>query len=301
MNWTLALRTTLLLGALTGLLVVCGYLLAGPQGVLPALAVAAVANFGAYWFADRAALAMAGAREVSYAEAPGLYHLVQELSRAAGLPMPRVAIVEAAAPNAFATGRDPEHAVVAVTTGLLEVLDADELRAVLAHELGHVRNRDTLIASIAATLAGAVTALAEWLQWGLLLGGAREREEASSGPLQWLGQLLMVILAPLAALLIQLAVSRGREFGADEAGARLCGDPLALARALEKIESYALGTPLPVNAAVSHLFIIPPLTGAALAELFSTHPSTAERVRRLRRLAERWPIAAARWMRGWAW
>lgn len=300
MSWTLALRTTLLLGALTGLLIACGYLVAGPQGVLPALVVAAIANFGAYWFSDRAALAMAGAREVAYAEAPGLYRILAELSHAAGLPMPRLAIIDAPAPNAFATGRDPAHAVVAVTTGLLEVLDADELRAVLAHELGHVRNRDTLLASIAATLAGAVTALAEWLQWGALLGGQREREE-QGGPLRWLGQLAVVLLAPLAALLIQLAVSRGREFGADETGARLCGDPLALARALEKIESYALGTPLPVNAAVGHLFIIPPLTGAALAELFSTHPSTAERIRRLRRLAERLPGATPRWLRGWAW
>jgi heat shock protein HtpX len=285
------LRTTLLLGALTGLLLALGYLVAGPEGVLPALLLAALLNFGAYWFSDRAALAMAGAREVSYAEAPALHRIVAELAARAGLPMPRVAIIDAAAPNAFATGRDPGHAVVAVTTGLLEVLDEDELVAVLAHELGHVRNRDILISSVAATLAGAVTAPADWLQWGLFFGAHHDDEERS--PLRWLGAIPMLILAPIAAVLIQLAISRGREFGADETGAELVGDPLALARALEKIEADAAGTPLRVNPAAGHLVIIPPLTGEALASLLSTHPSTAARVRRLEQLAARlfprWP------------
>ena len=294
------IRTTILLGGLTGLLLALGYLLAGPEGLLPALAFAAILNFGAYWFSDRAALAMAGAREVSYAEAPRLHNLVASLAARAGLPMPRVAIIDAAAPNAFATGRDPAHAVVAVTTGLLEILDEDELGAVLAHELGHVRNRDILVSSVAATLAGAVTALADWFQWGLLFGMHRDEGEESS-PLHWLGALLMLILAPIAAMLIQLAISRGREFGADETGAELSGDPLALARALEKIESYALGTPLPVNPAASHLFIIPPLTVGALANLFSTHPPTHERVRRLERLASRMLPPWRPFVRGWAW
>lgn len=278
------LRTTVLLGALTGLLLALGYLVAGPEAVLPALVLAALVNVGAYWFSDRAALAMAGAREVSYEEAPALHRIVASLARRAGLPMPRLAIVEAAAPNAFATGRDPCHAVVAVTSGLLEILDEEELTAVLAHELGHIRNRDILISSIAATLAGAVTALADWLQWGLFFGAHQDDEDPSS-PLHWLGALLMLVLAPIAAVLIQLAISRGREFGADETGAALVGDPLVLARALEKIETYAAGTPLRVNAAASHLFIIPPLTAGALASLLSTHPSTAARVRRLEQLA----------------
>ncbi|MDP8922563.1 MAG: M48 family metalloprotease [Chloroflexota bacterium] len=258
-------RTTLLLGALTGLLLAFGYVVAGPEGVLPALLLAALLNLAAYWFSDRAALAMAGAREVSYAEAPVLHRIVANLAARAELPMPRVAIVEAAAPNAFATGRDPHHAVVAVTTRLLEILDEDELVAVLAHELGHVRNRDILISSVAATLAGAVTALADWLQWGLFFGAHQDDDDPS--PLHWLGALMMLVLAPIAAMLIQLAISRGREFGADETGAELIGDPLALARALEKIEEYAAGTPLHVNPAVSHLFIIPPLTGEALVLL----------------------------------
>jgi heat shock protein HtpX len=290
------LRTTLLLGALTGLLLAVGYLVAGPEGVLPALLLAALLNVGAYWFSDRAALAMAGAREVSYAEAPALHRIVANLAARAGLPMPRVAIVEAAAPNAFATGRDARHAVVAVTTGLLEILDEDELVAVLAHELGHVRNRDILISSVAATLAGAVTALADWLQWGLFFGAHRDDEDGS--PLHWLGGLLMLILAPIAAVLIQLAISRGREFGADETGAELVGDPLALARALEKIEAYAAGTPLHVSPAASHLFIIPPLTGEALSSLFSTHPSTTARIRRLEQLAERMLARRPGWTRG---
>lgn len=294
-------RTTVLLGALTGLLLAFGYLLAGPDGLLPALLFAAALNFGAYWFSDRIALAMAGAREVSPAEAPWLYALVAELAERARLPMPRLAIVEAAAPNAFATGRDPAHAVVAVTTGLLEVCDRDELAAVLAHELAHVANRDTLISSVAATLAGAVTALADWLQWGLLFGPRDEEGEGQTHPLHWLGVLLALVLAPLAALLVQLAISREREYGADETGAALHGDPLVLARALEKIESYALGTPLAVSPAASHLFIVPPLTGATLERLFSTHPPTIERVRRLERLAARLRPSAARLARQWAW
>ncbi len=298
-----SLRTTLLLGALTGLLLGLGYLVAGPQGLVPSLALAAILNFGAYWFSDRAALAMAGAREVSYEEAPGLHRLVARLAARAGLPMPRVAIVEAAAPNAFATGRDPAHAVVAVTTGLLQILDEDELTTVLAHELGHVRNRDILVSTIAATLAGAITALTDWLQWGLFFGVHPAEDEGGVGasPLHWLGALLAIVLAPLAAVLIQLAISRGREFGADETGAELCENPVALASALRKIEAYARQVPLPVSSAVSHLFIIPPLTGDWLAGLFSTHPRTEERISRLERLALRMAAQGRRLRRDWAW
>ncbi len=293
------LRTTLLLGALTGLLLAMGYVLAGREGALVGLVFAALVNGTAYWFSDRAALAMAGAREISYIQAPGLFRLVATLAERGGLPMPRLAVVDAAAPNAFATGRDPHHAVVAVTTGLLEVLDEDELAAVLAHELGHVRNRDTLIASVAATLAGAVTAVAEWLQWGIFFGAHGDDDEPA--PLHWLGALLMLVLAPLAAVLIQLAVSREREFHADATGAELVADPLALARALDKIESYAAGTPLPVSPAASSLFIIPPLVGRGLADLFSTHPSTAARIERLEQLAARRFPRRPRVVRGWSW
>lgn len=301
------LRTTLLLGALTGLLLALGYVVAGPGGLLPALVLAGILNLGAYWFSDRAALQMTGAREVLPEEAPGLHRLIAVLAARAGLPMPRVAIIEADAPNAFATGRDPSHAVVAVTTGLLEVLDDDELAGVLAHELGHIRNRDILVSSIAATLAGAITALVEWLQWGMLFGAGRDdgSGEAQPSPLHGLGVLLALLLAPLAATLIQFAVSRGREFGADETGATLVGNPQALARALEKIESYALGTPLPVGSAAHHLFIIPPLNGDSLASLFRTHPRTEDRIERLERLARAmgrrgsWARSRGGW--GWAW
>jgi heat shock protein HtpX len=275
------LKTTLLLGALTGLLVALGGAIGGLNGMLLAFVFAAVLNVSAYWFSGDIALRMAGAREVSPPEAPELHRLVAELATYALLPTPRVAIIDSPSPNAFASGRDARHAVVAVTTGILDLLTRDELAGVLAHELGHVRNRDILVSSLAATLAGAVTLLANVAQWSLLLGGGgRGTEDDRHGSL--LGGLLTLILAPIAATLIQLAVSRSREFGADETGAAIHGQPESLARALEKLELCSREQPLAVNPAAAHLFVVNPLTGGGMSHLFSTHPPVTERIRRLR-------------------
>ena len=276
------LKSTLLLAALTGLLVVIGNALGGTGGMVMAFAFAIAMNMGAYWFSGDVALKMAGAREVSLHEAPGLHAIVEELAAEAGLPKPRVGIIQADAPNAFATGRDPQHAVVAVTTGILRILNERELKGVLAHELGHVSNRDILVSSIAATLAGAITMLAQMAQLAAFFGAfGRSNEEEGSNPLVLLAS---IIVAPIAATVIQLAISRAREYGADETGARVHGDPLALASALEKLEAYSRGRPLDVNPAAAHLFIVNPLSGQALAGLFSTHPPIPERVKRLRRM-----------------
>jgi heat shock protein HtpX len=277
------LKTTILLGALTGLLVLLGGWLGGSYGAVFGLAFALVMNFGSYWFSDQIALKLAGAREVSYLQAPELHDAVARVARRFNLPKPRVAVVEADAPNAFATGRNPEHGVVAVTTGLLRLLDRRELEAVLAHEVGHIQNRDILVSAVAATIAGAVTMMAQMAQWAMIFGG-RDDEDNGGGGL--LGGLLMIILAPLAAMIIQLAVSRSREFGADTAGAHTGGDPLALASALEKLEAYSKRIPLNVSPAASHLFIVKPLTGFAFQNLFSSHPPTEERVARLRQIAQ---------------
>ena len=229
---------------------------------------------------------MTGAREVSPEEAPELHALVEELCVQSGLPKPRVAIIDSPAPNAFATGRDPRHAVVAVTTGILRILDRRELAAVLAHELGHVKNRDILISSIAATIAGAITMLAQMAQWGAMFGGlGHSDDEEGNGFGGLIAALLMMILAPIAAAIVQMAISRAREYGADETGAHLIGDPLALASALQKLEYYSKQIPLPVNPAVSSLFIVKPWTRMSLAELFSTHPPIPDRVRRLQEMA----------------
>ena len=280
------IKTTLLLGTLTGLLMLFGYLLGGTAGMMIGFVFAIVMNFGSYWFSDSIALRMAGAREVSYEEAPQLHDLVARLAQATGLPKPRVAIVESDAPNAFATGRNASHGLVAVTTGIVKILDQRELAAVLAHELGHIRNRDILVSAVAATIAGAITMAANIAQWSLIFGGlGGDDEEEGAGSL--VGGLLMIFLAPIAATVIQLAISRSREFGADRRGAEVSGDPLALASALEKLEAYSKRIPLPVNPAVSHLFIVKPLTGASIQGLFSTHPSTEQRVARLREIAAR--------------
>lgn len=277
------LKSTLLLAALTGLLVVIGNALGGTGGMVMAFALAIAMNMGAYWFSGDVALKMAGAREVTPEEAPGLHAIVEELAAEAGLPKPRVGIIQADAPNAFATGRDPEHAVVAVTTGILGILNERELKGVLAHELGHVSNRDILVSSIAATIAGAITMLAQMAQFAAFFGGfGRSNDEEGANPLVLLAS---IIIAPIAATIIQLAISRAREYGADETGARVHGDPLALASALEKLEAYSRGRPLDVNPAAAHLFIVNPLSGQALAGLFSTHPPIPERVKRLRRMA----------------
>ena len=290
MNWG-TIKTTLLLGTLTGLLVVTGGLVGGGYGAALGFALALAMNFGSYWYSDRIALKMAGAREVSYAEAPELHNTVESLARRFGLPKPRVAVVESDAPNAFATGRSARHGVVAVTTGILRLLNRRELEAVLAHELGHIRNRDILVSAVAATVAGAVTMVAQMGQWAMMFGGlggnSDEEGEEGGGAGGLVGGLLMLIFAPLAATIIQLAVSRSREFGADRAGAETGGDPEALASALEKLEAYSRRIPLAVSLAVSHLFIVKPLTGFSMQNLFSSHPPTHERVARLREMAGR--------------
>ncbi|HYE66544.1 MAG TPA: zinc metalloprotease HtpX [Pyrinomonadaceae bacterium] len=279
------LKTTILLGALTGLLVLMGGLIGGSSGMLIGFVLAVAMNLSSYWFSDRIAMTMAGAREVSYSEAPELHDIVARLAQASGLPKPRVAIVESDAPNAFATGRNAKHGLVAVTTGIMRILDRRELAAVLSHELGHIRNRDILIGAMAATIAGAITLLAQMGQWAMIFGGFNRSDDDEGGGGGLLGGLLMLFLAPLAATIIQLAISRSREFGADRTGADVGGDPEALASALEKLEAYSRRIPLPVNPAVSHLFIVKPLTGVSVQKLFSSHPPTAERVARLRQMA----------------
>jgi heat shock protein HtpX len=280
---TNVLRTTVLLAALTALFLVIGGAIGGNQGLFIAFVFALVMNFASYWFSDKIVLTMYGAREVSLNEAPDLYRLVQRLAQRAGIPMPRVYIIASEAPNAFATGRNPQHGAVAVTEGILRTLDTDELAGVLAHELGHIRNRDTLIMTVAATLAGAITMLAHMAQWGAIFGfGRRDDEDSGGGGM--LSLLFMAILAPIAATLIQLAISRSREFFADNTGAAIAGSPSGLARALEKLHYASQRLPMEANPATAHLFIVNPLTGGSLANLFSTHPPIEERIRRLRRI-----------------
>ena len=276
------LKTTLLLGLLTGLLVIAGGVIGGNSGMLLGFVIAVALNFGSYWFSDKIALKMAGAREVSYAEAPELHDMIARLAQASGLPKPRVAIVDADAPNAFATGRNPNNGLVAVTTGIVKILDRRELAAVISHELGHIRNRDILISAIAATFAGAITMLAHIGQFAMIFGGRSDDDDDGDGIF---GALLMIILAPIAATIIQLAISRSREFGADRTGAEVGGDPEALASALEKLDAYSRQIPLPVNPAASHMFIVKPLTGFSMQSLFSSHPPTEQRVARLRQIA----------------
>ncbi|HLY37000.1 MAG TPA: zinc metalloprotease HtpX [Candidatus Binatia bacterium] len=278
-----AIKTTLLLGVLTGLLMWIGQVLGGTQGLVFALVFAAMMNFGSYWFSDRIVLAAYGARALSEEQAPDLFRVVRELATGAHMPMPRVYLIPSESPNAFATGRSPEHAAVAVTEGIMRLLTLDELRGVLAHELSHVKNRDTLISAIAATLAGVVMMIARMAQWAAIFGGMRrdEREEGGGG----LELLLMIVVAPLAATLIQLAISRAREYEADASGARLSHAPGSLASALEKIETVSGRIPLPAGPATAHLWIVNPLRGNWLANLFSTHPPIEERIRRLRGMA----------------
>jgi heat shock protein HtpX len=274
------LKTVFLLALLSGLLIVAGRLLGGTSGMSIALGLAVVMNVSAYWFSDRIALAFARAREVSEAEAPDLYHLVGGLATEANMPMPRVYMIDQPAPNAFATGRDPQHAVVAVTNGILQIASPRELRAVLAHELAHVRNRDTLVMAAVASVAGAISYLAQMAQWSMWFGGNDDDE----GP-NPIGAILAILLLPIAALLIQLAISRSREFGADEGGANLVHDPISLASALRKLDAYSKKVPLAVNPSVSPLFIVQPLLPGGMGSLFSTHPPIEERVARLERMA----------------
>ena len=278
-------KTAALLTVLTLLLIGLGGVLGGEQGMMVAFCFACAMNFGAYWFSDKIVLAMYGATPIAEAEAPGVYQIVRELTTEARLPMPRIYRIPTRSPNAFATGRSPKNAVVAVTDGILELLSEEELRGVLGHELAHVEHRDILISTIAATLAGAISMLANMARWALMFGGGRrsENEEGGNHPL---ALLLTAILAPIAALLIQLAVSRSRELDADEQGAKLCHEPLALASALRKLESAAKQMPMRgAHPETAHLFIVNPLRADALMNLFSTHPPIAERIARLEKMA----------------
>lgn len=277
------IKTTLLLGALTGLLVFAGAALGGQSGMVIAFGLAIAMNMGAWWFSDSIALRMSGAREVTVDQAPGLHGMVETLAVRAGLPKPRVYIIENDSSNAFATGRSPARGAVAVTTGIMHTLSDDELAGVIAHELAHIKHRDTLISSVAATIAGAISMLANMAQWALIFGGLGGSDDDEGGGLA--GGLVMIFLAPIMAVILQLAISRSREFTADAGGARILGDPLPLARALQRLEAAAQRQPMPVNPAAAPLFIVNPLRGG-LAGLFSTHPSTAERVRRLEAMAQ---------------
>ena len=272
-------KTTLLLTAMTLLLMLAGRAFGGENGMVIALIFAAIMNFVSYFFSDKIALAMYRAQPITRDELPRVYNIVERLSQKVGLPMPKVYLIPTDSPNAFATGRNPHHASVAVTQGILGLLNDDELEGVIAHELGHVRNRDILISSIAATLAGAITWLAHVAQWGMIFGGFGGRNERRGGGI---GALLMIFLAPFAAMLIQLAVSRSREYGADDTGAHWTGNPYALASALAKIEAYSRRAPLVATPSTAHLFIIQPfLGGMSFGNLFSTHPPTAKRIERL--------------------
>src|SRR5216110_2490440 len=273
-------KTAMLLAVLTAMLVLIGGAFGGRQGMLVAFVLAALMNLASYWFSDKIVLAMYGARPIDETQAPGLYAIVRRLTTRAGLPMPRVYLIPTETPNAFATGRDPHHSAVAVTEGIMRLLNEDELEGVLAHELAHVKNRDVLISTIAATLAGAITYLAHMAQWAAIFGGrSRDDEEGGGNPLV---MMLFAVLAPIAAMLVQLAVSRSREFQADASGARLAGRSYGLAKALEKIEVASRLEPLPANPATAHLYIVNPLSGQSFARLFSTHPPTEERIARLR-------------------
>ena len=269
------LRTTLLLAGLTGLLVVIGALIGGPDTALLFLGIAAVMNLGVYWFSDKIALKSAGAKPISEQEAPKIYEMVRELTTAAKMPMPAIYMIPQAQPNAFATGRSPDKAAVAVTAGITQLLSPDELRGVIAHELAHIRNRDTLIQAVAASIGGAITYLGYMLLW---FGGDDD------SPLSLVASLALVLLAPIAASIIQLAISRQREFSADATGAQICGNPESLASALLRLEEGAKQTPMNVNQATECLYIVKPLAGKGISGLFSTHPPIEERVRRLRQM-----------------
>ncbi|MBU3931380.1 MAG: zinc metalloprotease HtpX [Pseudomonadota bacterium] len=274
------IKTALLLGALTGLLMLIGGLFGGQQGVVIAFIFAMVMNFGSYWFSDKLVLRMYKARPVSESEAPELYAMVKNLALKASLPMPHVYIIPGDTPNAFATGRDEHHAVVAVTEGILRILDRDELEGVISHELTHIKNRDMLIGSIAATLAGTIVMLAHMAQWAAIFGGASRDDEEGGGGI--IGLILMAVLAPIAAAIIQMAISRSREYLADAGGAKISGKPYDLAGALEKLSRASRAIPMKANPSTAHMFIVNPLTRRSLMNLFSTHPPIEERIARLR-------------------
>ncbi|HAS17507.1 MAG TPA: zinc metalloprotease HtpX [Nitrospiraceae bacterium] len=279
------LKTTFFLAILAVLFVAIGSLLGGKNGATMALIMAGVMNLGAYWFSDKIVLAMYRAKEVAERDAPELHSIVRQLTVRAQLPMPRVYMMDNPTPNAFATGRNPEHAAVAVTTGILNLLSREELSGVIGHELAHIKNRDILISTIAATIAGAISYLAHMAQWGLMFGGRRDNEDRN--PLGSVIGIFIMILAPIAAMLIQMAISRSREYKADESGATVCGNPLALASALKKLQTGVRRIPMQANPSTAHMFIVSPLTGGGMLSLFSTHPPIEERIARLEAMSAR--------------
>jgi heat shock protein HtpX len=275
-------KTGLLLAVLTVMLVLIGGAIGGQQGMMIAFFVALAMNFVSYWFSDKIVLAAYRAQPIDEASAPRLYAIVHRLATRAGIPMPRVYLIPSETPNAFATGRNPQHAVVAVTDGIMRILDEEELEGVLAHELSHVKNRDVLISTIAATLAGAITYLAHMAQWAAMFGG-RSRDDEDGGSTNPFAMILLAILAPIAAMLVQMAVSRSREFQADATGAQVAGRPWGLMKALEKLQMANQAMPMAdATPATAHLFIVNPLSGSTLMKLFSTHPPLEERIARLR-------------------
>ncbi|MSQ31786.1 MAG: protease HtpX [Dehalococcoidia bacterium] len=283
---TTNIRTAMLLAALSGLLMVVGYRLGGNGGAIVALVFAFIMNFFSYWFSDSMVLMSTGAHKVTEQQEPELYSIIRELANQVKMPMPKVYVVESDSPNAFATGRNPNHAAVAATRGIMRLMPRQELKAVFAHELSHVRNRDTLASAMAATLAGAIGFLVTIAQWSMIFGGMRGRDDKGSNPLGIIGLLVTIILAPLISALIQMAISRTREYGADESAAKTFKMPLELASALETLEAGVMQRPMKVNPAMSHLYIVNPLKGGDIGALFSTHPPIKERVARLRAMAQ---------------
>lgn len=273
-------KTAVLLAALTAFIIMIGGMMGGRQGMIIAFILAGGMNFFSYWYSDRLVLRMYRAQEVNASQAPELYGMVTRLSRNAGLPMPRVYVIPQDTPNAFATGRNPEHAVVAVTEGLMKLMDPGEIEGVLAHELGHIKNRDILIGTIAATMAGAIMMLASMARWAAIFGGGRGDDD--EGGMGGLGLIVMSLLAPVAAMIIQMAISRSREYLADATGAAIAGRPDGLADALEKLGAYSQRRPMQANPSTAHMFIVNPLSGRSFQSLFSTHPPIEERVSRLR-------------------
>lgn len=272
-------KTALLLTALTAMIIAVGWMFGGKTGMIIALVFAGGVNLFSYWFSDKIVLKMYNAREITRSEAPDLYDIIQELVQKAQLPMPAVYVIPKSAPNAFATGRNPDHAVVAVTQGLTEIMDREEIKGVFAHELSHIKDRDILISAVAATLAGAVMVLANLARWSAIFGGGAADDE---GGLGFFGLIAMSIIAPVAAVIVQMAVFRSREYLADSEGARLAGHSEGLARALEKLGAHARKRPMNANPSMAHMFIVNPLSGGSLMKLFSTHPPLEERVARLR-------------------
>lgn len=277
-------KTVVLMVFLTVFFIFIGSAIGGKQGATIALILAVGMNFFAYFFSDKIVLTMYGAKQVTEAEAPELYRIVRKLSQKAGLPMPRVYIIQADQPNAFATGRSPKHGVVAVTTGIMRILSREELEGVIGHELAHIKHRDILISTIAATLAGAISYLAQMAQWAMIFGGRQDDDEGGGHPIV---ALVMVILAPIIAMIIQLAISRAREYAADEGGARIAGNPLYLSNALKKLYYASQSIPMDANPGTAHMFIVNPLSGRTLMKLFSTHPPIEERIARLEAMVRR--------------